>query len=149
LKAPLFGEPTMLASRCLWYSNLHIKCEVAVWKIIGSRSTRYIRVSIILYGYQNIGIGYWSNKTIKSRFKEILTELCDRLEIAILEGVIASDHVHIYVSVPLKHFPLPGDDNIEGQECRTGTERSPGTEQQIPRSSPIGTRLLCQYYWYR
>ena len=44
-------------------------------------------------------------KDIKSRLKEILTELCEWLDIDILEGAIASDHVHMYMSVPPKHSP--------------------------------------------
>ena len=44
-------------------------------------------------------------KDIKPRLKEILTELCEWLDIDILEGAIASDHVHMYVSVPPKHSP--------------------------------------------
>jgi putative transposase len=44
-------------------------------------------------------------KDIKAGLKEILTELCEWLDIDILEGAIASDHVHMYVSVPPKHSP--------------------------------------------
>ena len=44
-------------------------------------------------------------KDIKCRLKEILTELCEWLDIDILEGAIASDHVHMYMSVPPKHSP--------------------------------------------
>ena len=44
-------------------------------------------------------------KDIKSRLKEILMELCEWLDIDILEGAIASDHIHLYVSVPPKHSP--------------------------------------------
>jgi len=44
-------------------------------------------------------------KDIKNRLKEILTELCEWLDIDILEGAIASDHIHMYISVPPKHSP--------------------------------------------
>ena len=44
-------------------------------------------------------------KDIKSRLKEILTELCEWLDIDIIEGAIASDHVHLYLSVPPKYGP--------------------------------------------
>jgi len=44
-------------------------------------------------------------KDMKSRLKEILTELCEWLDIDILEGAIVSDHVHMYMSVPPKHSP--------------------------------------------
>src|SRR5512136_92305 len=42
---------------------------------------------------------------IKSRLKEILVELCEWLDVSIVEGAIASDHVHMYLSVPPKHSP--------------------------------------------
>ena len=42
---------------------------------------------------------------IKSRLKEILFELCEWLDITLIEGAITSDHVHLYLSVPPKHSP--------------------------------------------
>jgi putative transposase len=44
-------------------------------------------------------------KEIKSRLKEILIELSEWLDVDIIEGAIASDHVHMYVSVPPKYSP--------------------------------------------
>ena len=44
-------------------------------------------------------------KEIKSRLKQILIELCEWLDIDIIEGAIASDHVHMYCSVPPKYAP--------------------------------------------
>ncbi|OQY01361.1 MAG: hypothetical protein B6I22_14625 [Desulfobacteraceae bacterium 4572_123] len=44
-------------------------------------------------------------KEVKPRLKDILTELCEWLDITIIEGAICSDHVHMYVSVPPKHSP--------------------------------------------
>lgn len=42
---------------------------------------------------------------VKVRLKEILTELCEWLEITIIEGAIKEDHVHMYLSVPPKYAP--------------------------------------------
>ena len=42
---------------------------------------------------------------VKKRLKEILVELCNWLDITILEGAICSDHVHMYLSVPPKYSP--------------------------------------------
>ena len=42
---------------------------------------------------------------IKGRLKEILVELCNWLDITIIEGAICSDHVHMYLSVPPKYSP--------------------------------------------
>jgi putative transposase len=44
-------------------------------------------------------------KEIKARLQEILIELCEWLDVDILEGAIASDHVHMYLSVPPKNSP--------------------------------------------
>jgi putative transposase len=44
-------------------------------------------------------------KEIKPRLKEILAELCNWLDITIIEGAICSDHVHMYLSVPPKYSP--------------------------------------------
>ena len=43
---------------------------------------------------------------IKGHLKEILVELCNWLDITIIEGAIYSDHVHMYLSVPPKYFPV-------------------------------------------
>jgi putative transposase len=42
---------------------------------------------------------------IKPRLKEILVELCNWLDVTIIEGAICSDHVHMYLSVPPKYSP--------------------------------------------
>jgi len=44
-------------------------------------------------------------KEVKPRLKEILSELCNWLDILIIEGAICSDHVHMYMSVPPKYSP--------------------------------------------
>lgn len=44
-------------------------------------------------------------REIKPRLREILMELCDWLDIRIIEGAICSDHVHMYLSVPPKFSP--------------------------------------------
>lgn len=42
---------------------------------------------------------------VKKRLKEILVELCNWLDITIIEGAICSDHIHMYLSVPPKYSP--------------------------------------------
>ena len=44
-------------------------------------------------------------KEVKPRLKDILAELCEWLDITIIEGAICSDHVHMYLSVPPKYSP--------------------------------------------
>ena len=42
---------------------------------------------------------------LKPRLREILMELCNWLDIRIIEGAIRSDHVHMYLSAPPKYSP--------------------------------------------
>lgn len=42
---------------------------------------------------------------IKHRLEKILQDLCDWLDIGIIEGAICIDHIHLYLSVPPKHSP--------------------------------------------
>jgi putative transposase len=44
-------------------------------------------------------------KEIKPRLKELLVELCNWLDVTIIEGAICSDHVHMYLSVPTEYSP--------------------------------------------
>ena len=44
-------------------------------------------------------------KEIKPRLKELLSELCNWLDVTIIEGAICSDHVHMYLSAPPKYSP--------------------------------------------
>ena len=44
-------------------------------------------------------------KEVKPRLRGILLELCEWLDIRIIEGAICSDHVHMYLSVPPKLSP--------------------------------------------
>jgi putative transposase len=54
---------------------------------------------------------------IKSRLKEILVELCEWLDVGIIEGAIASDHVHMYLSVPPKHSPAQVMQILKGKSA--------------------------------
>lgn len=45
-------------------------------------------------------------KDLKPRLREILMELCNWLDIRVIEGAICSDHIHMYLSVPPKYSPL-------------------------------------------
>jgi putative transposase len=44
-------------------------------------------------------------REVKPRLREILTELCEWLDITIIEGAICADHVHMYISVPPRLSP--------------------------------------------
>ena len=42
---------------------------------------------------------------VEHRVKQILQELCDWLDIIIIEGAVCTDHIHLYLSVPPKYSP--------------------------------------------
>jgi len=42
---------------------------------------------------------------IKARLKEILTELCEWMDVVIISGAIKEDHIHMHLSVPPKYSP--------------------------------------------
>ena len=42
---------------------------------------------------------------VKERIKVILQELCDWMDIILIEGAVCRDHIHLYVSVPPKLSP--------------------------------------------
>lgn len=42
---------------------------------------------------------------IKERLKNILIEVCEWMDVDIIEGAIASDHVHMYLAMSPKYSP--------------------------------------------
>ena len=64
-------------------------------------------------------------KEVKPRLKEILVELCQWLDIAILEGAICSDHVHMCLSVPPKHSPAEVMKVLKGKSAERLREEFP------------------------
>ena len=60
---------------------------------------------------------------MKPRLKEILAELCEWLNIVLLEGSICVDHVHLYVSIPPKVSPAYAMKILKGKSSeRLGKE---------------------------
>ena len=82
---------------------------------------------------------------IKSRLKEILVELCEWLDVSIIEGAIASDHVHMYLSVPPKHSPGQHHADIERQECGVSAKRVPRVGEEILGDAYLGPGVFCKY----
>ena len=69
-------------------------------------------------------------KEVKPRLKDILTELCEWLDITIIEGAICSDHVHMYVSVPPKHSPAKVMKLLKGKSAEYLREEFPELRKQ-------------------
>ena len=64
-------------------------------------------------------------KEVKPRLKEILVELCNWLDITIMEGAICSDHVHMYLSVPPKLAPSHVMKTLKGKSAERLREEFP------------------------
>ncbi|MCX5819906.1 MAG: IS200/IS605 family transposase [Deltaproteobacteria bacterium] len=81
-------------------------------------------------------------KEIKPRLREILMELCEWLDITVIEGAICQDHVHMYLSVPPKHSPAFVMNMLKGK-----------SEEYLCKELPelgkkywgLGTRIFRQY----
>ena len=67
---------------------------------------------------------------VKPRLKGILTELCDWLDITIIEGAICSDHVHMYISVPPKYSPSHVMKILKGKSAERLRKEFPALRKQ-------------------
>jgi REP-associated tyrosine transposase len=76
---------------------------------------------------------------VKSRLKDILNELCEWLDITIIEGAICSDHVHMYVSVPPKHSPAKVMKLLKGKIAEYLRKEFPEMRKQVtfPKMQPV------------
>ncbi|OPL13742.1 MAG: hypothetical protein AVO38_13095 [delta proteobacterium ML8_D] len=64
-------------------------------------------------------------KDVKSRLKDIFGELCNWLDITIIEGAICSDHVHMYLSMPPKYSPSDVMKILKGKSAERLREEFP------------------------
>lgn len=78
-------------------------------------------------------------KEIKPRLKEILMELCNWLDIGIIEGAVCSDHVHMYLPVPPKYSPSYVMKILKGKSAERLRKEFPD----------LGKRYWGMYIWAR
>src|SRR5208282_652654 len=64
-------------------------------------------------------------KEVKPRLQEILIELCNWLDITVIEGAICSDHIHMYLSVPPKLAPSHVMKVLKGKSAERLREEFP------------------------
>jgi len=62
---------------------------------------------------------------IREQLREILTQLCEWLDIQILEGFICDNHVHMYLAVPPKHAPSYVMKILKGKSSELLRKRKP------------------------
>lgn len=76
---------------------------------------------------------------IRQRLKELISQICEGMEILIVEGKVCNDHVHLCVSVPPKHSPAEVMKQIKGS-----------TSEILFREYPqIKKRYWGQHFWAR
>jgi len=76
---------------------------------------------------------------VKPKLKGILVELCEWLDVEIIEGAIASDHVHMYLSVPPKYAPAQIMKILKGKSA-----------EQLRKGFPeLGKKYWGMHLWAR
>ena len=76
---------------------------------------------------------------IKIRLKEVISQICENLEILIVEGKIYKDHVHICLSVPPKLSASEVMKQIKGKT----------TEVMFEEFPQLRKRYWGQHFWAR
>ena len=76
---------------------------------------------------------------IKKRLQEMISEVCEKMEIEIVQGKIMEDHVHVCLSVPPKYSPAEVMKRIKGNS----SER---LFREIPE---LKKRYWGQHFWSR
>jgi len=62
---------------------------------------------------------------VKEELQTILGQLCENMDILILQGKIQSDHVHLYVSVPPMYSPSEVMKKLKGKSAERLWKRFP------------------------
>ncbi|MCF6195581.1 MAG: IS200/IS605 family transposase [Emcibacter sp.] len=55
---------------------------------------------------------------IRERIREIIRQVCDELGVTIINGVLSSDHVHMFVSIPPHHAVSNVMRKVKGRSSR-------------------------------
>lgn len=92
-------------SHCVYYHRYHI-----VW------ATKY-RYKVL-------------EGDIRKRARDIIKQTCAELSIQIVKGVLAKDHVHMFLSVPPKHAISDVMRRIKGRSSRRLQQEFPALKQR-------------------
>ena len=79
---------------------------------------------------------------LKQRLRKILSELCEWMEIDIIEGNISDDHVHMYLSVPPKHSLSQVMKTLKGKSAERLQEEFPELKKRY-----WGTHIWARGYF--
>src|SRR5208337_1762692 len=66
---------------------------------------------------------------IKKRIEEVIAQVCEAMEIQIVEGKVCIDHVHVCLSVPPKVAPAEVMKRIKGKTAEVIFEEFPGIQE--------------------
>ncbi len=73
---------------------------------------RYHLVWITKYRYKVL------KGAVRERVREILRQVCEELGVSIISGVLSTDHVHMFVSIPPKHAVSDVMRRLKGRSSR-------------------------------
>ena len=78
-------------------------------------------------------------ESLKARLEEIISEICEAMEIKIEEGKICKDHVHMCLSVPPRYSPAEVMKRVKGR-----------SSERVFREFPkIRERYWGEHFWAR
>ncbi len=81
------------------------------------------------------------------RVRELVRQICERLEIQILRGVVSKDHVHILVSAPPNISPSDIMRLIKGRTSIKIFEEFPYVKKRYRGQTFLGKGLLLRDRW--
>jgi len=78
-------------------------------------------------------------KSLKTRLEEVISEVCEVMEIEMVEGEICEDHVHMCLSVPPRYSPSEVMKKIKGRS----------SEVMFKEFPKIRRRYWGEHFWAR
>ena len=97
---------------------------------------RYHLVWITKYRYKVL------QGDVQSRAREIISQVADELNIKIVNGVVSSDHVHIYCSIPPHTAVSDFVKKAKGKKFTETTKRTPAVKKKVLGTTFLGKGLL-------
>jgi len=79
----------------------------------------------------------------------MIRQTCAELGVHIVRGVLARDHVHMFLSIPPKLSPSDVMQRIKGRSSRRIQMEFPKLRKRYPGPQILGTRLLPYHIWQR
>ena len=97
---------------------------------------RYHLVWITKYRYRVL------RGELQRRVRTIIAQVAEELGVKILNGVVSSDHIHLFVSIP-PHLPVSEFiKRAKGRSSRKVQQEFPELREKVLGTSLLGERLL-------